>query len=229
MATVNGTNPLDALKWQQPTTTKVPSSKNGTLNQSDFFALLTKELANQDPTKPVDNNQMISQMTGFSTTNGVSTLNDQFTKFASSMSSNQALQASSLVGRSVLVDQNSFNLTYGNNAKGKIQTDSAASQATIYVENKAGQVVQTVPVGDIAAGSSAFSWDGKMSNGQQAPAGSYRFRVFGLVKGQKSELHTLTYSNVDSVTMGGKGGKVLLNLNNGNSMALSDVVEVAKS
>jgi len=103
METVSGGNLLDGLRWQKEEYKVAEKNENGMLTQADFFALLTKELANQDPTKPVDNNEMISQMTAFSTTDGVSQLNESFNDFATSMTSSQALQASSLVGRSVLV------------------------------------------------------------------------------------------------------------------------------
>ena len=105
METVKGNNPLEAIRWQKEEY-KVAEQDKGMLTQADFFALLTKELSNQDPTKPVDNNEMISQMTAFSTTDGVQQLNASFEGFASSMTSSQALQASSLVGRSVLVEDN---------------------------------------------------------------------------------------------------------------------------
>ena len=113
METVSGSNPLDNIRWQQETPTPEADANRGMLTQEDFFALLTQELSNQDPTKPVENNEMISQMTAFSTTDGVSNLNDQFTNFAASMSSSQAFQASSLVGRSVLVDDNVFGMEEG--------------------------------------------------------------------------------------------------------------------
>lgn len=227
METVSGSSSLDSLKWQKEDY-EVASEDKGMLTQEDFFALLTQELANQDPTEPVDNNEMISQMTAFSTTDGVSLLNDQFTDFASSMSSNQALQASSLVGRSVLVDENVFGLAEGDSVKGKMVTDLPASSVNIYVENAAGEIVQTVPVGSVAAGEFGFTWDGQTSDGEAAPSGAYRFRVAGLVDGQASELQALTYRKVDSVTLAGAGGSILLNLNGGSSMALSDVVEVSE-
>ena len=227
METVNNSNPLDAMRWKKEEF-KVAEDNRGMLTQADFFALLTKELANQDPTKPVDNNEMISQMTAFSTTDGVNALNDQFTSFASSMTSSQALQASSLVGRSVLVDDNIFSTESGEMAKGKIVTDNPASNVKIYVENSAGEIIQTVPVGSVRAGSSTFIWDGLMSNGEKAPEGVYRYRIAALVDGQAAELQAMTYRKVDSVTLAGAGGKVLLNLNGGTSIALSDVVEVTQ-
>jgi len=226
MATVSGVNPLDNLR-AKPATTKVAQGKNGMLTQSDFFSLLTKELANQDPTKPVDNNQMISQMTAFSTTDGVSKLNDKFATFASSMSSNQALQASSLVGRSVLVDDNRFQTTEGSSVKGKLVTDKAASNVTIFVENQAGAVVQTVPIGSVKAGKFGFTWDGKLADGSMAKSGVYQFKIGSLVGGTATELKAMTYRKVDSVTLSGSSGQVMLNLNGGNSMALKDVTEVS--
>ena len=223
---VSGGNTLDSIRWQTEPTIPVADDNNGMLTQEDFFALMTQELAHQDPTKPVDNNEMISQMTAFSTTDGVARLNDSFDNFAASMTSSQALQASSLVGRSVLVEENIFGLEEGKPAQGKIVTDQPASSVNIYVENQAGEIIQTVPVGNVSAGEANFTWDGMTSSGEQAPEGAYRFRIAGLVDGQASELQAMTYRRVDSVTLAGAGGQIVLNLNGGSSMALADVVEV---
>lgn len=227
METVSGGKALDGMRWQKEEVSVAEQNK-GMLTQEDFFALLTQELSHQDPTKPVENNEMISQMTAFSTTDGVAELNDQFTQFATSMSSSQALQASSLVGRSVLVDDNTFGMTEGENVKGKLVSDLPASNVNIYVENTAGEIVQTVPVGDVPAGDFTFTWDGTAANGEPAAAGAYRFRIAGLVGGQASELQAMSYRKVDSVTLAGAGGNILLNLNGGSSMALADVVEVSE-
>jgi len=228
METISGSNPLDGIRWQTEEYKVESEGSNGMLTQADFFALLTQELANQDPTKPVDNNEMISQMTAFSTTDGVAELNKQFGSFADSMTSSQALQASSLVGRSVLVNDNVFGMEEGESIKGKVVTESPASSVNIYVENIAGEIIQTVPVGSIPAGGFVFNWDGQTSEGEPAPEGAYRFRIAGLVDGEASELQAMTYRNVESVTLAGAGGSIILNLNGGSNMALSDVVEVAQ-
>ena len=228
METVSGSSPLDNIRWQKETNVAETENNRGMLTQADFFALLTQELSHQDPTKPVENAEMISQMTAFSTSDGVSELNNQFTNFADSMSSSQALQASSLVGRSVLVDDNVFGMEAGEEVKGKLVTDAPASNVNIYVENAAGEIIQTVPVGSVKAGEFTFTWNGEGSDGQPAAEGAYRFRVAGLVDGEASELQAMTYRKVDSVTLAGAGGNILLNLNGGSSMKLSDVIEVTQ-
>lgn len=227
-STQNDARAADIARIEKAGYKVTKDNNNGTLTQNDFFALLTAELAHQDPTKPADNNEMISQMTAFSTTDGVSKLNDKFTQFATSMSSSQALQASSLVGRSVLVDDNTFGMSEGDKINGKIKTDKDASNVNIYVENTAGEIIQTVAVGKMKAGEASFTWNGLGADGKAAPTGAYRFKVAGLVDGQASELHALTYRKVDSVTLAGAGGNILLNLNGGSSMALKDVIEVSE-
>lgn len=225
---MKGGGALDAMRWQKEDYKVADENNNGMLTQEDFFALLTQELSHQDPTKPVDNNEMISQMTAFSTTDGITQLNSKFEDFSASMTSSQALQASSLVGRSVLVEDNIFGKAANEPVDGKLKADKAASNVIVYVENTAGEIVQTVNVGNVKEGEFGFTWNGEASNGEQASEGAYRFRAVGLVEGKASELSVFTYRKVDSVTLAGAGGNIMLNLNGGSSMALSDVVEVSE-
>lgn len=55
------------LPAAQPITTRPPKS---TLDQGDFLRLLTAQLQNQDPTKPVDNFQYVQQMAMFAQVSG---------------------------------------------------------------------------------------------------------------------------------------------------------------
>ena len=103
--TIRNTGLNQQLYWQ-PETVPVADGTEQQLSQEDFFALLTEQLSNQDPTKPVDNDQLVAQMTSFTTADGVQQLNEQFETFSASMTSNQALQASSLIGQDVLIADN---------------------------------------------------------------------------------------------------------------------------
>ena len=76
----------------QTNTTNTPTQKKE-LDQESFLKLLTMQLSYQDPFKPVDNAQMLSQMTSMSTSQGISSLSTQMESLNSLMTSSQALHA----------------------------------------------------------------------------------------------------------------------------------------
>ncbi len=64
---MSGVSGIAGLPAAQPATAKPPKS---TLDQGDFLRLLTAQLQNQDPTKPVDNFQYVQQMAMFAQVSG---------------------------------------------------------------------------------------------------------------------------------------------------------------
>jgi flagellar basal-body rod modification protein FlgD len=66
--------------------------------QMDYMKLLVTQLKNQDPTQPMDNSQMTTQMTQLSQLQQLETMN---TSFAKVLASEQMGYASSLIGKQV--------------------------------------------------------------------------------------------------------------------------------
>jgi flagellar basal-body rod modification protein FlgD len=56
-------------------TAAAPSQTRQSLGQADFLRLLTTQLQQQDPTEPVDNNQMIAQMAQITSAAGIGETN----------------------------------------------------------------------------------------------------------------------------------------------------------
>lgn len=69
-----------------------------TLGMQDFLKILLTQLTYQDPLKPVDNFEFVSQLGQFAQLQQSQTLNDQIT---SMLSAQAASQATSLLGRTV--------------------------------------------------------------------------------------------------------------------------------
>ncbi len=187
----SGLSYIDQLKSLQENKKTEESTGKQDLKQEDFLSLLTKQLSQQDPFKPVSNDQMIAQMASFATVDGIGKMNSQFESLNSSMTSNQALQASSLVGRDVLVP----------GAAG-VKQDNAAMAAMVKlaqpidnlfvrVENEAGQLVRTFEVGAKPAGDTRVLWDGNDENGNPMPAGKYNVKASGLVEGGVSRVPSI--------------------------------------
>ena len=166
------------------TSTSKTGSSSSTLTQSDFLSLLTTQLSYQDPTKPVDNSQMVNQMAQISTVSGISSLNDSVSNLGTIVTSSQALMASSLVGQKVLLPSNTGYLSEGGSMTGVVATGTGASDLTLSIKNAAGSVVYQSSISGDQVGNVPFSWDGKDSSGNTLPEGKYTVSVNGLVDGK---------------------------------------------
>lgn len=69
-----------AIPGVRPLAPPTPRGGQQTLDQSDFLALMTAQLKNQDPTKPVDNTEYVAQMAQFSMVAGVAESNSNLAK-----------------------------------------------------------------------------------------------------------------------------------------------------
>ena len=78
-------------------TTKAASlekaKKQATLSQDQFLKLMTTQMTHQDPSEPMKNAEFLSQMAQFGTVSGIQDLQQSFANFATSINSDQALQA----------------------------------------------------------------------------------------------------------------------------------------
>ncbi len=226
MNTINNTGLNTDLYWQEETVPVVDGTEQS-LSQEDFFAMLTEQLANQDPTKPVDNDQMVAQMTSFTMADGISQLNESFNDFAASMTSNQALQASSLIGQDVLVQGNvGYMANEGDGLSGVVVNDQTIQNMTITIENQYGEVIKTIDAGTQAAGNIEFNWDGKDAQGNDMAPGDYVIKATGDANGEGVQLATAVNRHVDSVSLAGSGQGIILNLDGDVSISLDDVIQI---
>ncbi len=227
MTSVSGNSVIDSLTWQKETTPISDKPKDSTLKQEDFFKLLTQQLAYQDPFKPVENDQMIAQMSSFTTADGINNLNKQFENMNALMSSSQALQASSLVGQSVLIPSAFGYQGAGEGYRAVANLPSNTTNMVVRIENSAGQVVRTYNLGEQQAGNINVNWDGKDASGNPLPAGNYKIAAYAQQNGKNEQLPTAVYARVSSVTLGTSVDTMALNLQGLGAVRLSDVIEVA--
>ncbi|MGL6258148.1 flagellar hook assembly protein FlgD [Vibrio sp. WXL103] len=226
----SGLSYVDQLKALQEQKKPEHTTGQQDLNQEDFLSLLTKQLAQQDPFQPVGNDQMIAQMASFATVDGIGKMNDQFETLNTSMTSNQALQASTLVGRDVLVPGAAGVKQQDAGMAAMVKLPQAIDGLIVRIESEMGQLVSTFEVGAQPPGDTRVEWDGNDDSGNPLPAGKYRVRASGMLNGESRDFEVSTYANVNSVLLGNGNGNVLLNLAGFESpVNLAEVLEVGKA
>lgn len=203
-----------------------PMIKEQKLGQEDFIKLMTTQMNHQDPMKPMENGDFLSDMAQFSTVSGLKEIKDSFNSLATSLQSSQALQASSMVGRKVLIPGSVSTLSEGTPMKAAVTLDTNVSDLKVGIINDKGALVKEIDLGDKAAGVAHFSWDGMLSADKKAMSGNYSIRAIGNVDGKSESLKTLISDTVQSVSLGTGGQSVSLTLANAGSAGLADVKEI---
>jgi flagellar basal-body rod modification protein FlgD len=208
-------------------TTATTKTNHQNLSQADFLKLMTAQMTHQDPTKPMDNAEFLSQMAQFGTVNGIQSLQTSFDNFATSMSSNQTLQAASLVGRTVSAPSSQGLLAAGGAIKGTVDlSDSSTNIGIKIMDPKTGSVIRTIDLGSQGAGTVPFVWDGNNDAGNPASPGLYQVQVQSLINGYNTDLTPNIESQVQSVSMGSGVQGVQVNLTGLGSVNLSQIKKI---
>ncbi|CAM4049308.1 flagellar hook assembly protein FlgD [Serratia silvae] len=208
--------------------TSAKSGANGNTSQdlsNSFLTLLVAQLKNQDPTNPMQNNELTTQLAQINTVSGIEKLNTTLGSISGQINGNQSIQASSLIGHGVMVPGKE--ILVGNDA-GKVSTtpfgvelERTADAVTATISDATGKVVRTIDLGGLTAGVHSFSWDGSLEDGTNAPDGSYTVAINAKNGSEQLVAQPLRFAMVNGVTRGTDGAK--LDLGVAGTSTLDDV------
>jgi flagellar basal-body rod modification protein FlgD len=211
-----------------------PAMKKQHLGQDAFMKLMMAQMKHQDPLKPMANGEFISQMAQFSSVQSLKEIKNSFNHLANALQSAQALQASSMVGRKVLIPGSLAKLTAAG-LHGGVDVPEATDKVTVKIMSKAGQLIKTLDLGAHKKGTAQFTWDGVIkkanpavagSKAQVAPPGVYKVVAQFTKDGKETAADTFVVDKVDSVSLAKGGQGVTLNLNHSGATSLANVREI---
>jgi flagellar basal-body rod modification protein FlgD len=181
-----------------PTTTSRASIAN---NFDTFLLLLTTQLKNQNPLDPLDTNQFTQQLVQFAGVEQQIRTNESLEALVNLNKASQLSTAMGYVGATVTADGATSALKDG--VATWYVTAPRSASATINISDSTGNVVFTTDA-TLDSGTSGFTWDGKMSNGQNAPAGQYTIKINAKdASGQGVTISTQFSGVVDAVDLSG--------------------------
>ena len=192
----------------------------GKIQQDAFLELMVAQFRNQDPFKPMDNGEFLGQLAQFGTVSGIEELKTTMGTLASSLFSDQALQASNLIDRNVLVPGGQGLMT--DRLGGAVELEESTTTLSVLVTGPTGQHIRRMELGAQTSGLVEFEWDGRSDDGERMPSGLYSISAIVQGTGGNEEVPVLVEAKVDSVMLG-HGEGVTLTLAGLGDLALADV------
>jgi len=207
-----------------PTSSSAKTTPSNTLDANSILQLLVTQLQNQDPTSAsaMDPNTMVQQLTSFSSLQQAQDTNTLLTGLQGQMGGLFQAQSAGMIGATAQVSGSQFNLSSGT-ASMNVNLNAAAN-VTLKVSNASGQVVATLPEGNLKAGANTLTWNGKDANGHQLPDGTYNVSVTATGANGAAVANT-TSMGVTVTGVGFQNGAVSI-FSGSNSYNLSNVLEI---
>jgi flagellar basal-body rod modification protein FlgD len=205
MSNINGigSNIFDQINQTNQSQSKALDTQSE--DSQMFMKLLIAQLQNQDPSSPADPADFMQQISTLSNVESIQNLTKTMESMSNTMLSSQAaLQASSMVGQRAFVNTNIAQLTQeGGYVDGLVSTDVSASNIRIRILDAGGNEIDTVDMGAMPAGDHNFAWKA----GEGVPAGNYKIVAEAAtgVDGSYEEVATYMGFNINSVTLGQNG------------------------
>lgn len=200
--------------------------KSDELGQDMFFKLMVTQLNNQNPLKPQEGKEFLSQLAQFSTVTGIQDLQKTFSDFVANMNQGQSLQAAGLVGKNVMIQSDRAVLGMSGEVRGAATVPAGGGDVRLRVLDANGGQVYAADLGEKPAGLADFAWNGYLPDGvTHAPPGLYTVQVEAVVEGKNTALETQVRAPVQSVLLGGAKG-IQVDLGALGLRGLSDIREI---
>lgn len=224
MSDFNTVSPTNDVLNQYSFKADENKANGGELGKNEFMELMIAQLNNQNPLEPQGNGEFIADLAQFSSLEEMQGLTATVEGFTSNYQSTQALQASSMVGRSVLVNASEGPTSVAGTISGMVDVPASTSDLRISVLNPSGELVNQYEMGQQFAGQVPFLWDGKNTVGDQMPTGQYTIKAEANYGGKTEQLGTMLSANVDSVSLGNNG--ITLNLAGMGAVPLNEIRQI---
>jgi flagellar basal-body rod modification protein FlgD len=174
------TSALDNLTRTAGTTgtPATPATSGGqTLDRQAFLKLLIAQVRQQDPLKPMEGTEFVTQLAQFSVVEQAIEQSRQLDVVGAQIRGLSNNASTDLVGRTVTVRGNTVAWDGAQSVPVNTTLQGDASEVTLAIRNAAGDTVRTVRMPAQRAGTVSYTWDGKDDRGAAVPRGAYSVAV----------------------------------------------------
>ncbi len=200
------------------------SNKKDAVDPQDrFLKLLVTQMQNQDPLNPLDNAEVTSQLAQISTVTGLDKLNDTLELMVSDLDAMRSLEATSMIGKGVLIQGTSMKLE-DELAVAGVDLPQPVDELVVSIQDSSGITIRNMALGEKSEGVNTFVWDGVTDSGTAAVNGNYSFTVSAKQGDKDISATTLSLTTVNSVSPDEKGA--ILDVGEFGFVGMSDIKQI---
>lgn len=193
------------------------------MGKDGFLKLLSFQLQNQDPIKPMDQKEFASDLAQFSQLEQLTNMNTKFDKFGANQPQEMKYMGATFLGKEVLTKGSSVNYNGSDrNVDIPFYLDNQARNVTVNIYDSKRQLVAKVEAEDLPKGQNHLTWNGKQLDGIRAVKDDYTIEVVAY-DNQMNKFKAQTHATglVSGVRF--ENGETILTLQNGKEIFLRDV------
>ena len=186
--------------------------------QIDFLAMLMVQLKNQNPDKPMDNQQFAAQLATFSQleqlTDIKKLMEDQADIFALMAMSMENTSLPAMIGKYASAASDTLDIDGINPSEIGYKVNMAGVSGKAMIYDSSGKVIRTIDLAgsQVAAGNHTIEWDGKDNNGDKMLPGKYQVVVETTENdGSNTKLETHTVGKIEAIRYKNTGTVVVIN------------------
>ncbi|MFG1499917.1 flagellar hook capping FlgD N-terminal domain-containing protein [Halobacteriovorax sp. XZX-3] len=201
----------------------VDEKEHNKMGQDGFLKLLSHQLTNQDPMKPMDQKQLSADLAQFSQLEQMTNMNAKLDKMGKNDPQELKFFGASFLGKEILTKGASVSYD-GQSYKKDVPffLDKEAKNVMVNIYDKNRQLIGKVEAENLGRGQHTLAWNGRQLDNTRAAKGDYTLEVWAFDKDMnKFKGETKSTGVVNGVDF--ENGETIFTLENGKKVFLRDV------
>ena len=199
-------------------------SKEAELDRDAFLKLFTTQLKNQNPLDPMENEAFVAQLAQFSSLEAMTGVRSSMDSMAADSKSSRFLLGSTLIGKKIERLGSLVSIEAGEQVVSKADLPESADSGAFSIYDAAtDELIYKKLFNYMPAGPVDLTWNGQNQDGEDMPAGQYRFEFVANKDGNLTTLPLLNKQRIAAVSWDKEVGELKIEMEDGSELGIAEV------
>ena len=199
-------------------------TKEEDLDRMAFLTLFTTQLKNQNPLDPMKNEEFVAQLAQFSSLEAMTGVRTSVDAMAADSKSEKFLLGSSLLGKKIERVGDLATLVAGGEISPNANLAESADSAVFTIFDAAtDELVYTENFENLPAGDVDLTWNGQNQEGDEMPAGQYKFEFIVDRGGVSTTLPLINKQVITAVSWDQTLEELKVEMEDGSVLSMAEV------